>query len=247
MNEEILNLLKGFGFEDKVAKAYISCLFIGEASVKDIAKFTKIKRTSIYNFIDNMLTQGLIYEVKHNKKIYYSAVSPKEILKKYKKNLDDFENRLEVIEEEINKTTKRQKVSFLHGPAGFRSVWDRILKSSNKEYRIMTEGINFLDYVTSKYLVDEIIRKKKDLGIKSLQIIPESKYSKEVIVPKDKKENRVTKLLPSDTKLPFTEIICQNFVAYISPRNESSIFLIEDELFAEGRKKVFDLLWERLD
>ncbi len=246
MNEEIIKILKNLGFGEKIARTYLSCLFIGEASVKDIAKFSRIKRTSVYNFIEDMIEKGLIYEIKHDKKVYYAAISIKEILNNYKKNVADLENKIELIEEEVTKNTKKQKIDFLHGPSGFKEVWSKIFKSSDKEYRIMTDGSVFFDYVTFKYLTKEIIEEKKKDRFKSMQIIPATKYALEVIVPKDKKENRETRFLPAQTKLEFTEIICSKFVAYISPRNKSSIFIIEDEVFAQYKIKTFDILWERL-
>ena len=64
------------------------------------------------------------------------------------------------------------------------------LKTKTKEYRIITQGENFLDYVKEKYIVDEIIAKKRRLSVLSKQLISDSAYARKIMA-KDTKENRV--------------------------------------------------------
>ena len=76
-------------------------------------------------------------------------------------------------------------------------------------------------------------------------MIVDSPYARS-IVAKDARENRVSKYLPVSCKLPFTEVICDTFVALISPRWDDTLFVVENEQFAVTRRNVFDTLWERL-
>jgi len=59
---------------------------------------------------------------------------------------------------------------------------------------------------------------------------------------KDPKENRVPKILPPAYKLPFTEIITESLVAFISPKFNNMIFIVENDGFSTTRKSTFESL-----
>ena len=214
-------MVQTYGLSENEAKIYLAILETGEASILDIARKSKIKRTSLYYMIDDLTARAVIHKTKRNKKIYYVATSPTDLLKQFRLRATEFEKYAEVLEQHKNQVFKKPRMYFLEGPAGFKQTWNLIFNSNPREYRITTEGINFLDFVKEKYVVSEIIAK-------------------------DKFENRQTRVMPAHTKLPFTEIICPKLVAYISPRFNNNIFIIEDETFAESKRVMFDLLWEKL-
>jgi len=238
-------MVQTYGLSENEAKIYLAILETGEASILDIARKSKIKRTSLYYMIDDLTARAVIHKTKRNKKIYYVATSPTDLLKQFRLRATEFEKYAEVLEQHKNQVFKKPRMYFLEGPAGFKQTWNLIFNSNPREYRITTEGINFLDFVKEKYVVSEIIATKKKMGVKSMQIIPDSAYARKIIA-KDKFENRQTRVMPAHTKLPFTEIICPKLVAYISPRFNNNIFIIEDETFAESKRVMFDLLWEKL-
>lgn len=243
---ELIDLIKSAGMTEKESKVYLAALELGEGTVQDIAKKSGVIRTSLYYIIDRLTSGGFIIETKRNHKKFYAACPPADLAKNLRSRIRDFEENIDVLEERRNALFKRPRMYFLYGPAGFKETWNIIFKSEPKEYRITTEGLNFLDYVKAKYIVSEIIAEKRKLGVKSMQMIVDSTYAREHILPKDKFENRTSRLLPKGTELPFTEIICPKLVAFISPRYNDSIFIIEDEAFAATRKTMFDQLWERL-
>ncbi len=243
---ELIDLIKSAGMTDKESKVYLAALELGEGTVQDIAKKSGVVRTSLYYILERLVREGFIIETKRNHKNYYTACPPIDLAKILRQRIREFEENIDVLEERRNAMFKRPRMYFLYGPAGFKEAWNMIFKSEPKEYRITTEGLNFLDYVKAKYIVDEIIAEKKRQGVKSYQLIVDSTYARQQIVPKDKNENRSTKFLPAGTELPFTEVICPKLVAFISPRYNDSIFVIEDESFSKTRTAIFDQLWQRL-
>lgn len=243
MDQKTLEIIENLGFSDKAAKVYLAALELGETTVQELAKHAKVKRTSIYYLLDELKNNGALLETKRNRRIFYIAAPPRQVLKLTRDRLIEFEDALEMLEGRRHAVYKKPRVYFLYGPQGFKQIWDMIFKSKEKEFRIMTEGVSFLDFVRERYIIDEIIKTKKALGIKSKQLIVDSSYARE-IVGKDVKENRESKLLPSRTKLPFTEIITEEFVAFISPRWDNSLFVIENDNFAKTRRSAFDLIWD---
>lgn len=244
--DELIQIIKNGGMSEKEAKIYLAALELGEGSIHDLSKKSGLVRTSLYYRIDKLVHDGFLIETKRNKKKFYMACPPTDVATKLRQRVRDFESNIELLEEKRGSLFKRPRMYFLHGPVGFKETWNIIFKSDPREYSIITEGLNFLDYVKAKYIVSEIIAEKKRQGVKSLQIIVDSTYAREQVIPKDKAENRKSKILPAGTRLGFTEIICPKLVAFISPKFNDSIFIVEDASFAETRKILFDYMWHTL-
>ncbi len=243
--KDIIELVKNVGLSEKAAKVYLACLEMGEGTIQDLARQAKIKRTTIYYLLTELIENGALVETRRNKKSFYVATHPRDLIKFAKTRIRETEEALPLLEEKHHAIFEKPRLYFLFGPQGFKQIWDMIFAAKEKEYCLITEGESFLDFVKEKYILDEIIKKKKDLGIRSKQIISDSEYARK-IVAKDARENRASKILPKTVgKLPFTEVICGNFVAFISPRFENNLFVVEDALFAKTRQSVFDALWEK--
>jgi len=240
---DILEIIKNLGMSTKAAKIYLAALELGEASVQQLAQKSKLKRTTLYYIIDELIEAGILIPTKTGKKVCYVPEYPATLLKSAREKITNFERSLELIEERAGSLKRKPRVYYLFGAAGFKQAWDTILNTKEKEFRIITEGINFLDYVKEPYIINEIISKKKKFGISSRQLITASEYARG-IVAKDNAENRTSKILPAIYKLPFTEIITESIVVFISPRHSNMIFIVEDEYFSKTRKSMFEMLWQ---
>lgn len=245
MATEPVQLIKNLGLSDKAAKVYLACLELGEATVQDLARRAKLKRTTIYYTLEELKDTGAIFQTKRNKKIYFLPEEPANLLKHVRERVWEVERSIHVLEEKKHAVFRKPRLYFLYGPSGFKHVWDMIFQSKQKEYRIITEGVNFLDFVKERYILEEIIKNKKALGISSKQLIVDSEYARE-IVEKDAQENRRSKILPAKYQLPFTEVITKEFVAFISPRWDNTLFVVENEAFAQTRLAAFEMLWEKM-
>ncbi len=242
---DLVEITRNIGLTTKAAKIYLAALELGEASVQQLAQKARMKRTTLYYILDELIEAGALVSVKTGKKTYYVPEQPSTLLKNAKEKILNFEDSLELLEDMAARVNKKPRAYFLYGTAGFRQVWDMILNTKEKEYRIITEGVNFLNYVREKYIVDEIIAKKKKLGVRSRQLITASAYARQIMA-KDTQENRVSKLLPAIYKLPFTEIITESMVAFISPRFNNMIFIVENDSFSRTRKSIFETLWDSI-
>jgi sugar-specific transcriptional regulator TrmB len=243
--KEILSEIKKIGLSDKAAKVYLAALELGEATVQELARKADVKRTTIYYLLDELISSEALLITKRNKKNYYIPVPPRQLLKFARRRLMEFDDSLEEIEKYSHAVFKRPRTYFLHGPSGFKQAWNLILNPKTKEYRIITDAESFLGFVKEQYIAEEIIAFKKNLGIKSKQIIVDTSYARK-IVGRDANENRQSKFLPAGISIPFTEVIGENIVVFISPRFYSTILVIENDDFVETRKKLFDVMWSKL-
>ena len=241
----LASIIKNAGLSDKGAKVYLAALELGEASVQELARASRLKRTSLYYVIEELLSQNALYTAERHGKTYYLPSQPRELLRSLRERVDQFEYNLEEIESKHNAKFKKPNIYFLYGPSGFKKAWDTFFESGDKEYSIITNGESLTEFVSEKYIVDTIIAKKKQLKMRSRQIISDSTYAKKVIA-KDQAEQRESRIMPIGNNLPFTEIIGSKMVIIISPRFYNTIFVVENTEFAETRQKIFNALWKCL-
>jgi sugar-specific transcriptional regulator TrmB len=242
---KVIEQIQQLGFTEAEAKIYLATLELGEATVVQIANQSKLKRTSVYYMLEGLKKRGVLIQSKRAKKIYYIAIAPKELLKRTRESIFEFENSLEEIEAHQHKVAAKPRVSFLYGPQGFKHIWEMIFNSQSGEYKIITDGSIFLDFVKEGYILDAIISKKKQLRVQSQQLITDSPYARKIIA-KDRTENRQSKLLPARYKIPFTEIISDDFVAFVSPRWQNVLYVTENKDFADTRRAIFDIVWQSI-
>lgn len=244
LSDSEIQLLKGIGLSDKAARIYIAAIELGEATVAELSKKSKVTRTSIYHVIEELKEKGCIHEVRRTKKTLYIPTDPDDLYYDAREKLRAFEAIVPFFNERMQSVHTRSKIMIYSGTLGFKQVWDKVFESKKKEYLITTPSRHFLEFVKEKYIIDSIIAKKIKLGFKSKQLVIDSPYARS-IAAKDKKENRETRYLPGDTDLFFTEIICEGFVAFISSRIENMIFIVEHDGFAETRASLFYALWNK--
>lgn len=244
--KDIMEIVKYFGFSDKESKIYLTSLRLGEASISQLAKESGVKRTTIYDLLNNLIKKGVLMTVKRGKQTIYIPTPPRHLLKLTRRNLDKIEDQIEKLEYHHYSKFKKPSIYFLYGSNGFKQVWDMVLSKNTKEYRIITDGHLFDGYISQQYLIEEIIDKKVKLKINSKQLITNSSLAKNII-SRDFNELRKTKLLPFDTDVTYTTIITDSFVAFISPSEDNFLFVVESSSFAHSQKEMFEAMWDILE
>ncbi len=237
--------VRKLGLSEKAAKVYVAALELGEATVQDLAKRSKLKRTTVYYVLSELTDAGALVLVKREKKWYYQPTAPRAVVRGCRERVSEVEEVLDELEQLQHAVFPRPRTYFLYGPSGFKRLWDMIFATSDKEFLITTPGHTFPEYVHEKYIMKEIIGAKRTQGIKSRQLITDSAYARK-IVAKDMNENRTSKFLPSRYPLLFSEIVCTEFVALASPRFDNVLMVVECESFAQTRRNLFEILWHTL-
>ncbi|MEZ4103645.1 MAG: helix-turn-helix domain-containing protein [Candidatus Paceibacterota bacterium] len=96
---KIIKTISDLGLSKTEAKVYLSVLELGEATIQEISKQSKIKRTSLYYILEKLNKESVILATKRNKKSSYVATSPKELMKEPGKDWREFENILDELED----------------------------------------------------------------------------------------------------------------------------------------------------
>ena len=86
------------GLSEKEATLYVASLELGSSTVLELAKTSKLKRTTIYSLIDSLIEKGLMIEEFKGFKKVYSPSEPKNL----ERILDTKKNLLENILPELS-------------------------------------------------------------------------------------------------------------------------------------------------
>jgi sugar-specific transcriptional regulator TrmB len=161
--------LKEIGLSEKEALVYLALLEGDGFSILELAKKTKINRTTIYPIIKSLSEKGLVSETTVNTKINYQAESPerletylekqKILLEENSKKIKDIIPQLKSVQREMG---EKPVVRYFEGKEGIASANEDLFKDPDPEEK------SYMIY--SKDLVDEVFKKEETLKFKSKRI-----------------------------------------------------------------------------
>lgn len=237
-------LLASLNISESQAAVYVAALELGVANMQQLALKADVKRTSIYNFIEEMKARGFIVEITKRKRTMYSAVAPEQLVEIEKTRLAELEHAIPELRAIQNDSRTKPRVTFYEGVEGIKEVYADILKDKK-------EIIAFEDLENMKKVLPDSFynwfppeRARRDIPIKS--ILRDSAEARK-ITQYDIRLLRETKFLKADDWK--TEInIYGDKVALMSYRAKLPFcVLIEDHNIAETLRSSWTALWERLD
>lgn len=241
---EILQTLQNLGIDEKQANVYLACLELGTATIQEIADKSGIKRTSIYNFLDEMKQKGLISEIKQNGKTLLIAEDPSSLVEGTRTQLGAMEQLLPDLMSIYNLPGNKPKVRFYTGIEGIKKVYmDDILESGEKLYGF-SDYEKMFEAITDESWLWSFPENRKKKNMPFYNIAKDGIRGKE-IQSKDALQLRETKLVSGvefDTEIN----IFGNKVAMMSFRRPYAAVVIEDRAIATTMKSTWQLLWNML-
>lgn len=240
----LISTLQQIGLNEKQAKIYLACLELGETSIKEISKKSKVKRTTIYDFIDDMVNSGFIKQTIRGKKKIYIAADPDElkiIIKKKEALLAQILPQLNSISNTIK---ARPKIWFYNGIEGLKEVYADTLNYPGEILAIGGEDI--VNEVSLDWILDYIKKRvKKRISVRG--IVARTDLLKKEIIAKNKEQLRITKII-DPKKFPFPieiNIYGDKRVFFVSA-NEQVAVIIEGAEIHKAMKSFFELVWDNL-
>jgi sugar-specific transcriptional regulator TrmB len=243
---ELQQGLRAYGLDKREANIYLAGLQLGGTTVLELARRTKLPRTTLYPILEKLTRRGVFREGRKKNVTVYVAEPPAGLLEKLKEREREVEKSIPGLELLQETSQGGPGVTFYEGTDGFKRLWKQLLNSGVEEYRLITSGVGLLDYVKEPYLVERVIRERKKRGIRSRQLIPQSPATKQ-IVQKDEEELRESRILPSDVHLPATVIIFADQVAFITTRKENTMIILASGDVAATYRTLFDLVWSKAE
>lgn len=244
----IEQILKEYGLNDKAIEVYITLLQVGDAKVSELVSKTGVKRTTVYSILDILIDKKLVNILdKEGNRVYY-AENP-EILpsmleqqvKKVENEVEKFKQLLPELTSMYNAHSSKPKIRFYEGIKGIKRIFEETLNLEENEEILAYSSAKSIHKYLQEYVLFYLNR-RIEKGIRQRCIAEISEEAKDH-QKNDKKELRETILVDND-KFPFTnEInIFKNKVMIVSYRDLMGV-IIESVDVAKTQRSIFELSW----
>ena len=243
--DNLIKLLNEFGLNDKESKIYLANLELGATSVQALSRKSGVKRTSIYNFLEDLERKGFISIMETDAKTSIIPEKPETLLLRAQQQTKKIEAALPQLQSFFNLPAEKPKVRFYQGKEGIKRTYEDLLNGNPKEIYTLGDYEAMFAQMEAKKLWD-VVDARVNKGIKCFCIAKAGPEAKKLI-KKDAEQLRRT-VLTKDPKISFeTETnIAGNKVAMLSFRPPYAGIIIEDKAIANTQHAMWQMIWDRL-
>lgn len=234
------------------ASLYTGLLDNGPMSVRDLAVFTKMKRTTAYFYIDQLVEKGLVVKLSHGTQKLVTVSQPKESLqylveekeRQAKQLKGVFPDMLTAIKTTLPKikTNTEAEIKYYKGKNGVKKIYEETLKG--KEVRSYVNAEEIAKAFPDNYQLLDIAYDSNP-EIKIFEICEESPTTRKRLLNPQK--NHLYKVLPKNKKLTSQDVlISDDKIAIIDLKGSTNGIVITSVDLAKNFRLLFDLLWDVL-
>jgi len=136
------------------------------------------------------------------------------------------------------------EIRIYRNTGGIKKIFDDILTCEEKLCRYYIHSFNIEDLI-GENAVDNFVKKRVELGIKSLSLRSFKYKPKRERGLSHAKQLREVKFMPENAVIKPYMCIYDNKVVVISTKEEKMGFIIESKEFTEAQKAIFDMIWDK--
>jgi len=233
--------LEDLGFTTNEIKIYLALLRIGRSKAGRLAKECSIERTSAYNALKRLISEGIVsYVIESNNRIF-NAAHPDKIIDMFKEK----EERAALLVPHLKnlRSYEREKENILKfkGYNGIKTVLNDVLKSCKK-------GGEYLVFSTDNQLSERMptyaeiyVARKDEKQLRSRMLVREDKRKK------GKKMSKFTKIryIPGKLDSPANVSVYRNKVAVFIWTEIPEAVIIDNKEAAETFRSFFEFMWKQ--
>lgn len=120
--------LQNIGLNDKEAKIYLAGLQLGPATIQELAKSADIKRSTVYEIVENLVEKNLIIVTQKGKRKMFVTQEPDNLLLFLKQREKVLEQIMPDLEALKNTSAARPAVRIYDGINGIKQVYEDMIK-----------------------------------------------------------------------------------------------------------------------
>jgi HTH-type transcriptional regulator, sugar sensing transcriptional regulator len=237
--KNILSTLFDAGIEEKQAKVYLACLELGQATVQELSHKSGVKRTSIYNFLEEMKARGLVSEIRRGKKVILIPENPNNLKSKAEQVAHSLGDVVPELMSIFNTPGNKPKISYYEGIAGLKKIYEDTLKVQQPIYGF-ADAEEMMKVMRPEYMW-KYADKRSALGIDYSVIVKKGVWAEEAI-KRNKSQRRYTKTV-ENVKFATEIDIYGDKVGIYSFRVPYAGVIIEDKAIAQTMMSIWRLLW----
>lgn len=240
------NQLINLGFGDKEASVYLALLELGPSTTSEISRHAKINRTTGYDILESLISDGLVNGIGETKIQKFVAENPDKVIvfleNKIKKGEERLKQAYNLLPElfSIYNTEEKPKVRYYEGIDRIKEAFEDTL-NANIEIIGYAVGTDAFEAVGEEYLRN-YFKRRVNKNIRVRVIAPDDPDTLKVTA-KDREELRESHIVPRDKFYFTTETNIYNNKVLIMSWKEKFAVMIESKEMADAQKKIFELAW----
>lgn len=228
--------------KEKQAKTYLAILELGRATTIDISKKTKIKRTTTYDIVFDLIRLGYVSEARKGKRRLFIAEDPLLLFSKSEERLFSFKQLIPLLSEMRNSSVPRPSLRFYDGISGVRTIMEELLLVEKKEQLFWSSISDLIDFFGNRYM-ESWAKRRIRRGILSRVLLTKKTAVPNIYLQSNSQVLREIKWLPKNYVFDGVLCVFDNKVGYISSRQESFGFIIESKEFSQIMRLIFESSW----
>jgi sugar-specific transcriptional regulator TrmB len=246
----VIKELQDIGLSEKEARVYLASLDIGRATADQLAKQSKIVRSTTYVQLESLMKKGLVSTYEEGKKTYFAPESPEYLKRVLELQKSEFEakekelgNFLPELLHKFEGAGDRPIVRFFDGKEGIINLREETLKTKDKTLYVLSSN----DSLASLLPIEErdaFSKRRSEKGIltKLLYTRKEGKLSEQAT-------SGTERAYVSPEKLPLATdiVIFDDSVGIMTLKGKLLGVLIQSKEVHDSMLSIFNLLWEHSD
>lgn len=247
---KIKEWLRSYGLNDTESTVYLCILEHPEIKVSDIQHLTGLVRTTIYNSLSQLKSDGLLSENLQNNVKTYRAADTKMLESNIQTKVVAEQHKLETLEElkpifrsmQIKKPVTDSFVSRYEGIESVKQGIEEAFRCNTKRWYVIASRDNFL-YHTSKQYQQYYLKERRRRNI----------ISKTLWEPTDDFQTpsvedvfyRNPRKLPKEFLGAFTSLVIlyDDTTLIIDPYEEKTAYAVHDETSTHLLRLLFESIW----
>lgn len=241
------DILETIGLKDKEAKVYLACLEMGQETAFNIAKRSKVKRSTVYFVLEKLVQKGFASLKQTPKASYYSVISPTKLLLKVESHKDALEKVLPELETIFRNQSHKPKVEIYEGRDGVKLIYREMAEN-------LKTGKEVLYFGSTKHFLEEY----QDLLDMWVAATRNKRYhAREILIKKELENSDYLQKIAQNANpnhqirffprgIEFIEndnMIFGSKLAIFSLKKEVFVILIESENIANSYRNLFEMAW----
>jgi len=242
MNSNLIDQLSYYGFSDKEAKIYLTCLELGSSLASTIARRSEINRWTTYSILEDFKRKWIATENIKDELKYFSVLNPEILFKRWEEQYQKMKSVLPELLALTDKLGDKPKIQFFEGLEGVKNMYGDLLTSTTEPIHAFL-GLEIINKKLLEYLYKEFLPQRIRLGIKAKVISYMGEKNKEY-KSIDKKALKETRLIKDDDFAIHNEINNKVAIAMFSDEEMSAV-IIHSKKFHDTLLNIFNLIWKR--
>lgn len=240
------NTLREVGLSPKETETLWILLWEGSLPASQIARRTKLNRTTSYGILKSLAEKGLVSRTSIGGVTRFQSIDPRllpDYIERMRSGLLERKKEIEgILPQIISARTKKNifpRIQFFEGIEGVKQAYEDTLENNQGKQLLDISGTDAIFTRMDSEWLDYYLKKRTRLGIRCVDLAPNTEWSRRSKAV-DKEVLRITKLIPAQFTFDTEIDIYDNKVGIFSYSEKEPIaVIIEDEAIANTMKTLF--------